>query len=186
MYHRIKPTALPGLPRWLRLGFQWWRLRDTSEHGEASTTAADKRPHRRDPWRIASPIIVPEVPSLHFPHFLPSPNLTSFHVATVSFFFPHLHLPRSAGATSYLHTAPALRGPALQRDCTTVVPRGGGVLWRDSKIDDRKNALDFDSPSVANRIVPREDAPRMPTAVSAATWPPLHRPDPHRQRAHRR
>jgi hypothetical protein len=26
----------------------------------------------------------------------------------------------------------------------------------------------------------------MPTVVSAATWPPLHRPDPHCQRAHRR
>jgi hypothetical protein len=55
MYHRIKPTALPGLPRWLRLVFQWRRLRDTSERGEASTTAADKRPHRWDPWWIASP-----------------------------------------------------------------------------------------------------------------------------------
>jgi hypothetical protein len=26
----------------------------------------------------------------------------------------------------------------------------------------------------------------VPTAVSAATWPPLHRPDPHYQRTHRR
>jgi hypothetical protein len=26
----------------------------------------------------------------------------------------------------------------------------------------------------------------VPIAVSAATWPPLHRPDPHRQQAHRR
>jgi hypothetical protein len=53
MYHRIKTTTLPGLPRWLRLGFQWRRLHDTSERGKASTTAVDKRPHRRDPWRSA-------------------------------------------------------------------------------------------------------------------------------------
>jgi hypothetical protein len=85
-----------------------------------------------------------------------------------------------------LQTAPAPREPALQRDYTTVVPSDGGVPWRDSEIDDPRNAFDFDSPGVANRIVPREDAPRVPTAVSAATWPPLHRLDPHRQRAHRR
>jgi hypothetical protein len=53
MYHRIKTIALSGLPRWLILGFQWRRLHDMSERGEASTTAADKRPHRRDPWRSA-------------------------------------------------------------------------------------------------------------------------------------
>jgi hypothetical protein len=50
MYHRIKTIALSGLPRWLILGFQWRRLHDMSERDEASTTAADKRPHRRDPW----------------------------------------------------------------------------------------------------------------------------------------
>jgi hypothetical protein len=86
----------------------------------------------------------------------------------------------------HLQTAPTPRGPALQRDCTAVVSSGSGVPWRDSEIDDRRNALDFDSPGAANRIVPRQDAPRVPTAVSAATWPPLHRPDPHRQWAHRR
>jgi hypothetical protein len=85
----------------------------------------------------------------------------------------------------HLQTAPAPCGHTLQRECTAVVPSGGGVPRRDSEIDDRRNALDFDSPGDANRIVPYEDAPRVPTAVSAATWPPLHRPDPHRQRAHR-
>jgi hypothetical protein len=84
----------------------------------------------------------------------------------------------------HLQTAPAPRRPTLQRDCTTVVPTGGGVPWRDSKIDDHRNTLDIDSPSAANRIVPREDAPRVPTAVSTATWPPLHRLDPHRKWAH--
>ena len=86
-------------------------------------------------------------------------------------------------ATPVLHlqTAPAPRGPALQHDCTTVVPSSGGVPWRNSEIDDHRNALDFDSLGVANRIVPREDAPRVSTTMSAATWPPLHRPDPHRQ-----
>jgi hypothetical protein len=36
----------------------------------------------------------------------------------------------------------------------TFVPSGGGVPWRDSEIDDRRNALDFYSPGAANRIVP--------------------------------
>jgi hypothetical protein len=86
----------------------------------------------------------------------------------------------------HLQTAPAPRGPALQRDCTTVVPSGGGVPWCDNEIDDRKNTLDFNSLGAANRIVPCEDAPRVPTDVSVTTWPPLHRPDLHRQWAHRR
>jgi hypothetical protein len=86
----------------------------------------------------------------------------------------------------HLQTAPAPRGPALQRDCTAVVPSDGGVLWRDSKIDDCRNVLAFDSLGATNRIIPREDAPRVPTAMFAATWPPIHRPDPHCQRAHRR
>jgi hypothetical protein len=170
MYHRIKPTTLPSLPRWLRLGFQWRRLRDTSERGKASTTAADKHPHRRDPWRIASPSSLKRC--------LPFVSLI---------FFPPLILPHFLQVpVLHLQTAPVPCGPALQRDCTGVVPSGGGVPWRDSEIDDRRNALDFDSLGAANRIVPREDAPRVPTAVSAATWPPLHRSDPHRQRAHRR
>jgi hypothetical protein len=86
----------------------------------------------------------------------------------------------------HLQTAPAPCGPTLQRDCTAVVPSDGGVPLRDSEIDDRRNALDFNSPGDANCIVPCEDTPRVPTAVSAANWLPLRRPDPHRRRAHRR
>jgi hypothetical protein len=84
MYHRIKPTALPGLPRWLRLGFQWWRLRDTSEHGEASTTAADKRPHRRDPWQIASPSLFQRCLPFVSLIFFPPLTLPPFPVRTLA------------------------------------------------------------------------------------------------------
>jgi hypothetical protein len=121
MYHRIKSTALPGLSRRLRLGFQWWRLRDTSERGEASTTAADKRPHRRDPWRIASPS--------SFQRCLPFVSLIFFPPLTLPPFPARSHrqflLPPSSSSSqrwcyiisSHCPCSAWTRSPARLHDC---------------------------------------------------------------------
>jgi hypothetical protein len=119
MYHRIKPIALPVLSWWLRLGFQWRRLRDTNEHGEASTTAVDKGSHRRDPWQIASlssfqrclsfvsliffpPLTLPPFPAHSRRQFLLPPSSSSSQRRCYISRLPLLRADRLSSATERL------------------------------------------------------------------------------------